>query len=278
MGSVYELCRPTLYRMRLNWRARKLHGKDAFPFTYKNVSFSIMLDSHNGLVDKEIFASGVYEKEVMDVYLDKIHAGDTYVDIGANIGEHSLFASYVVGVTGHVISFEPITYIRQQFEESIKLNNIQNISVKPFACGNITETKTLHLEAGNIGASSLVPLADKKHESTEEIRIVRADDVLKEFGKVDFIKIDTEGYEYNVIQGLEQTLSQYHPSLLIEYSPMFYTRNMQDGTHDGLRMLETLQKYGYSLTDLGTHEKTNDLVAWGKAFTKDQTNVLCESA
>jgi hypothetical protein len=91
---------------------------------YKKIILKIITNLKNGGVDKVLFLDGIYEKEILDLFRKKIKKNSICLDIGANIGFHSLFLSKI---SKKVISFEPIKSLYDQFNESIKINNIKNI-------------------------------------------------------------------------------------------------------------------------------------------------------
>jgi FkbM family methyltransferase len=211
--------------------------------------------------------------------------GMTFVDVGANIGQHTLFCSRVVGPTGNVISFEPIPHLYEQVKRSIEANAMANVNLLNLGCGEKENSMTLYINKANIGASSVIaPSVDNKEEKVT-IHIVKAEDKLLPYKKVDLIKIDVEGYEYQALLGLEKIIERDKPVLFIEYTPTFYKRSSNDGTtNDGTRLLSLLEKYGYKIKDLEGKfiYDSKDLVRWGREFdesTKElphqQTNIIC---
>lgn len=278
-GTTYARIRTSLFSIYIKMRAYKLTSfkeKTPFSFSYAGVSFTIVLDPKNGFIDQEIYWKGVYEEEILDFYTKHIHNGDTFVDIGTNIGEHTLFNAKLVGEKGCVVSFEPISRLFTQVKKSVELSGLHNINVINKACGEKEGEMTIYLRDQNIGGSSLVPFLEKEGER-ETISIITADSILKDYKKVDFIKIDTEGYEYEALLGLKETLKKHTPSLLIEYSPIFYKHNQTGEEHNGIKILSLLQSYGYSIFDLEENEKkAENLLTWGESFTKDQTNIFCK--
>src|SRR5437667_781699 len=95
-----------------------LHEDTTGRFSFGSNSFPIILSLTNGLIDEEIFWKGVYEAEVLEVIKGVLKDGDTYVDIGTNIGEHALFAAHLLP-TGKVLAFEPLKRIFAQRTKSI---------------------------------------------------------------------------------------------------------------------------------------------------------------
>lgn len=235
-------------------RLAKFKGESLTKFSHDGINFNIFTNTDNGTVDEEIILHGVYEPFFLSVIKKHLSPGDTFVDIGANIGQHSLFASQVIGTSGQVISFEPIPRIYEQFKKSVDINNFENIDVCNLGCGSKEEELEIFSAEGNIGASSIVD--SSRNTSKEKIKLATADSILAKYGKVSFIKIDVEGYEYFALQGLENTIEKYKPKMLIEYSPYYY--NLFDKTH-GQKIIEFLVRNDYVLYNLEDNDKIIDV-------------------
>lgn len=256
-----------------------------FPLTYKNISFLISLDPQNGYIDEKIFDQGYFEPEMLDAFLRYLKPGMTFVDIGANIGQHTLFVSRIVGASGNVISFEPIPHLYEQIKRSVHANAMTNCNIINAGCGEKEETKTLYINKANIGGSSLVVPSINSNDGEISIKILKAEDILLDYEKIDLIKIDVEGYEYQALLGLEKIIARDKPVFFIEYSPSFYKRDVQNQEeNDGLRLLALLQKYGYKIKDLDDTVicTSNTIIEWGRDFDEStkhlphqQTNIIC---
>lgn len=151
----------------------------------------------------------------------------TIVDAGANIGLYSLIASKIVGVKGKVFSFEPSKETFQRFLNNIKLNRFTNITPLNFGLGDQPNEKLILRQDNGYGDAEryLFPAneaPDIKLENMneiyieEEIIINTLDNYLNKINvnKIDFLKIDTEGFEYYILQGAEQILKN-SPKIVI---------------------------------------------------------------
>lgn len=115
-----------------------------------NQEFYLQIDPKNGYIDEQFFLYGIYEKEIFELISREVKAGETFVDIGANIGMYTNFTPKIVGENGKIIAFEPITKIFQQNKESNEKNNYKNVFLHNFALSNSeTETK-IYLNETNI--------------------------------------------------------------------------------------------------------------------------------
>ncbi len=239
--------------------------------SYAGEQFSIVIDPSNGFVDTEIFASGVYEPDILSTIKKYLAPGATFVDIGSNIGQHALFAASVVGPSGTVVAFEPIPKLVTQLQESCAQNNFASrLTIKALACSDTTGNLHIKLKPGNIGGSSL------HHENATfpEITIPtdQADNHLTQLAKVSVIKIDTEGHEIEALRGLTKTLEKHRPTLIIEYSPSL--RN--DSAHYAEAFFTILNNHRYRYYDLEDGDRAIlDTDQFRATFTKLQTNLLC---
>lgn len=279
LNFLYTILRPVIMPLYVRIRNRKLKQFSVplmYDFTLDDVSFKIKLDPQNGFVDQEIFWKGVYEEDILNLFKNNIHEGDVVLDIGANIGEHTLYASQLVGTTGKVYSFEPNTRLADQVRESLKANNSTNTTVYSFGLGDAKNAKELFVNKNNIGGSSLIDQGRGDPHVTVQIEV--GDDVLVDVSKVDFIKIDIEGYEYNALKGLTKIIEKYKPAVILEYSPELYAQN---GTQDGMNILEFFATFGYAFIDTEDFDNANkvyrtkeEIIAWGKNFGRPQTNIF----
>lgn len=219
-------------------------------FNFLNVNFLIKVDPYkNGLVDNEIFVKGVYEPKYLKLIKENLNKDDIFLDIGANIGQHSLFASKIVGNTGKIIAFEPLKDIYKQFKESIEKNNFTNLFIYNNACGEINKKIPIYLNIKNMGGSSLIKNTyNSVKDLSEVIEVINPTNILNRETKINFIKIDVEGYELEVLKGLKDIIQKFKPKILLEYSPYYYKiKNFGD---DSQKILDFLFENNYSVFDV----------------------------
>ena len=112
---------------------------------YGGKFFYILLDKTNGGVDRDILLNGVYEADIMKILDENLKVGMNFVDIGSNIGYHSLFVSKIIGPKGKIFSFEPIKRVYNQFEKSISKNKFKNIYAYNFAIGTRNKISKIYI-------------------------------------------------------------------------------------------------------------------------------------
>lgn len=138
------------------------------------------------------------------------------LDIGANVGHHTLYASTVAD---HVHAFEPYGPVRAQLEEKIKLNGLKNVTVHAIGLGAENDLCDFYPpDSNNMGTGSFVPTDTKNPMEHLEVRI--GDDYLNihEIDKIDFIKMDVEGFEVRALSGLQNVLCRHRPVCFFEWN------------------------------------------------------------
>jgi FkbM family methyltransferase len=140
-----------------------------------------------------------------------IQPGMTVLDLGAHHGLYTLLASKRVGVSGKVFAFEPSPRERRFLHHHLMLNRCGNVIVERFALGNEDmESDFYVVEDWAAGCNSLKPPDVDASTSRMRVEIARLDDWLakQEIGNVEFIKLDVEGAELDVLRGAEALLSR----------------------------------------------------------------------
>jgi FkbM family methyltransferase len=198
--------------------------------------FFVHVHSPREYIAKKLIVSGCYEKELIDLLVSLITPGDTVVDVGANIGIHTLHLSRAVGPDGRVLAFEPDPNNFALLIENLRGNDCENVRAFPWALGDLDRTTTLYTCEQNKGYQSFADLTGSGNPISVEVR--RGADV---FGhhKPSLIKIDVEGAEPIVFEGLG-----YKPkNLVFEFVP----HQLRALGNDPALFLTRLVSEGYSL-------------------------------
>jgi FkbM family methyltransferase len=153
-----------------------------------------------------------YETEIIGLLRKLLRPGDTFVDVGANIGYLSAMAAARVGQHGRILSFEPAPRCFARLEEIWKLNPGYRWEARQLAIGATNGSSELALSTSNMGWNTLVPhqIPVGLVAETISVPVRRLDDCLQEAGveHVRLLKIDVEGYEGPVILGAESYLRE----------------------------------------------------------------------
>lgn len=175
----------------------------------------------NSFIDWSVFFYGAYERENL-LFLRELvcnKSNPVFVDVGANVGVHSLFMSQFCS---EVHSFEPNPTVRNKLEEKIKINTISNIIIHDVGLGSNNQALPYFESKGNNqGTGSFVEgYSQNNQEKSIQLMVVCGDDYFKKFDlkAIDLVKIDVEGFEKNVLIGLRETIKKYRPIIFLEYS------------------------------------------------------------
>jgi FkbM family methyltransferase len=164
------------------------------------------------------FATGTAERPLQEALARELKPGATFYDIGANIGFVTLIAARLVGPTGRVVAFEPVPKNVAAIRENLALNGIDWVEVRETAMARHSGSASLivsDVSAFSRLASVNVPTGARE---TIEVAVNSVDEMLAA-GSVpppDVVKIDVEGAELEVIEGMRQTLSDHQPVILCE--------------------------------------------------------------
>ncbi|MDB6134317.1 MAG: hypothetical protein JWM59_2560 [Verrucomicrobiales bacterium] len=172
----------------------------------------------NTFIDWSVYYYGAYTKEELLCMRDFLEVMDhpVVVDVGANIGHHSLFASTIAA---RVHSFEPFPAVIRKLEEKLELNAVKNVTVHKAGLGDTTETLSFFPpNTSNTGTGSFCNSEGKGEAIELEVR--RADDYFESAGitRIDYLKMDIEGFEVKALQGMRETLTKHRPVCFVEWT------------------------------------------------------------
>ena len=182
-------------------------------------------------VEKPLFFNGTYEAGTLNVMKKSLRKGDAFIDVGANIGLMSLFASMVVGNSGAVYSFEPEPETFMILKKNIGINKIGNIHALNIASGDSKSKSFIYTNpyAGR-GSASLIRPTNQSNSKEYEIYIETLDDFILKYNvqSVRMLKIDVEGWEIHVLKGAKTLLGSIKaPIICVEYSKLVSAQNKQ---------------------------------------------------
>ncbi|MBO0934967.1 FkbM family methyltransferase [Fibrella sp. HMF5335] len=174
----------------------------------------------NSYIDWCIYYQGAYSRQelrLLETVARRLPTSSVFIDVGANVGNHSLFASTVFG---QVYSFEPVPWLVERINRQQQLNNIQNLHVFPYALGEHDARQEFYSSTvANQGMGTLIKDREANMKPIQ-VDVKRGDDFLPNLSldRVDFIKIDVEGFERYVLNGLAQTIICFQPIVFFEWS------------------------------------------------------------
>lgn len=198
------------------------------------------------LISDTLCAEGGWERYETALMCQRLFEGATFVDIGANIGYYTCIASRLVGETGRVVAFEPESSNFALLQANVGRLGGGNVELHRVALGERATTAPLYLSVHNFGDHSL---AANERRRVESVDIVDGDSVLD--GRVDFIKIDTQGAEADILAGLAQTIERSRDRLymIVEFWPWAL---MQQGA-SVQKLLDRLARFTLYVIDHQAH-------------------------
>jgi len=216
-----------------------------YPFYYfNNKNLEINVSDNTVKLTPYTFSidSGLWEQRSIHQFFSNIDDKRyNIVDIGAQSGLYSLFAKFLPNSTFY--SFEPFSETINCLNENLKLNNIKNVKTFNIALSDKKGSSTLNLSKSHNGLHTMGgnPLRFNDIKSitinTDTLDNVFFDKAIP----VDFIKIDTEGWEYYILKGGENTIKKYKPVIQLEW----HTENMKQCNVTENDLLKLLKDYGY---------------------------------
>lgn len=164
-----------------------------------------------------------YEKDNFKFVFDQVKPGDTVLDCGAHIGLFAVIASQATGSHGKVYAFEPSPTTNKLLQKSIAINKAGGI-ITPFqnAIGGEVGTTTFFVSDGQAdNSNSLVQYKEDRPLHGISINVITIDSFVQQqkLHKVNFIKIDVEGAEYDALKGCAVTLATYKPACILAIHP-----------------------------------------------------------
>ena len=213
-------------------------------------NFRILLHPGNDFMEELIYNNNKLEPQVSDLIRKHGNKNNVFIDVGANVGYHSLYASLLFK---KVIAFEPVPEVFRQFKKSIKLNGFRNVSAYNLACSSKNGKSYIHFKNGAHGGAAL---RKRKTSHSISINTVSLDNFLKKYRhKIGLIKIDVEGHEFHVIKGMEKIIKKRKPVIIMEFIPDFLNKTKPN---QDIRLLNYLGK-DYKFIDIEKKRTVKDL-------------------
>jgi FkbM family methyltransferase len=205
-------------------------------------------------------------------FLHELSDGDLFVDVGAFIGLHAIFAAKIVGVSGHVVAYEPDPIAREILSVNVRRNHLErSIEVRGEAVAERYGVSKLD-EKIPLGFSNTM-LTDNPLSQGQTVRTVTLDGELRG-SAARLVKIDVEGYEPEVLAGGHTTFQDPSTTILLEiHSRILTDRGLPP--RDFFRSLFTFGKPVYLLTEFvegKRRECSPDERVWGEQGSEWQDN------
>lgn len=228
------------------------------------------------VIGTSIKNTGVWAESDLAFFAENIQPGDTVLDIGANIGHHTVFFSKTVGPAGKVIGFEPQLTIFRFASANAVLNGCSNVTILQGCLGDtegeVRMDSISYEQQTNFGALG-VSIGD---DSTGELVPVWTLDALLERGtiavdKIDFVKIDVQSFELYVLRGAKEMLRKYKPKIFLEISPFW----MKQRGYEYTEIYALLREAGYGFYHFQHGAGLVDDVRQWSGSKSEEWDVVC---
>ena len=198
--------------------------------------------SFRSFVTSVLLAQGDWFEGEMEFWRNEITAGMTVIDVGANVGVYTFSAAKKVGTTGKVLAIEPFSGCVNCLEETCRVNNLSWVKIFAGAASNQNGTARLALHSANELNELITDDSEKiQSASSQEVACFTLDSIIEQekVKRVDWLKIDAEGHEIQVLQGSDRLLREFAPGILYE--------NIAGSKGSNTAVAEFLLSKGYQL-------------------------------
>ncbi|HEY9769101.1 MAG TPA: FkbM family methyltransferase [Coleofasciculaceae cyanobacterium] len=202
-------------------------------------------------------ALGTYEIPIQNIFAQHLQAGDVFYDIGANVGFFSIIAAKLVGNTGKVYAFEPGEGNANSIRHNARLNDFNQIEVIEKAVSNTSGEGQLLLAKYSGGHALATADAPPDLAGEVTIDLVSIDDLIAQnrITPPNFVKVDVEGAELDVLKGMSETIKTYQPTIIYEVDDSDragYERKYRE-------LADFLESLNYQVTQI---ENSYDTIDW----------------
>ncbi len=200
---------------------------------YGGQDLKLFVDGKDEGLSMQICLYGSREKRALEEYAKRLKPGFAVAEIGANIGYYTVLESKILGKKGVVYAIEPVEANVELLKKNLALNKAKNAKVFKLAIGPKKGVSRIAVPEKRNTASFCTG-----GKTGERVDMVTLDSFLKGKKSPDMIKVDVEGYEYEMLKGMRKTLEK-KPGLFIEVHQRIL------GKKRTKEFFESLKKYGY---------------------------------
>lgn len=212
------------------------HRRPDAPVEVQLDGYSLFVRPSDHDIGSHILQTKQYEPHVTRVVHEVLRPGNTFVDVGANIGFFTALAAHKVGPSGKVVAIEPMDKNVQLLYATVWRNAFQNVQVFPYAASDAEGLLPMATGPGTSNGQIMLGGAEAKLPAVFA-QARRLDDLLADLSFLHLLKIDIEGHELLALRGFGERLAQYRPRLLTEFHPKCMRDNSKIEPADYLAFL-----------------------------------------
>jgi FkbM family methyltransferase len=175
-------------------------------------------------IGASLLKTKTYEPHVTKMVRELLRVGDTFVDVGANIGYFMALTAHLVGPAGKIVAIEPMDKNVQLLYATIWRNRFKHVEVFPYAASDTNDLLPMATGSGTSNGQVVLGGADARLP-TLFAQSRRLDDLLALLHAVHLVKIDIEGHELIALRGFASGLARHRPFLLTEFHPKCMREN-----------------------------------------------------
>ncbi len=247
-------------------------------------NYSLIISTRDIIQGAKLFVSGRLEPDETIAFRKLTRNGDRVIDIGANIGYFTVLLALLVGEGGRVLAVEPDPESAALLRKNVDLNKLHGVvTVVEAAAGEAPGEGTLGRSADyNAGDNRMhrtredSPFRGSAERDSVDVRVVTIDECIRDWDRVDIIKMDAQGYEPLILRGMLGTLSRNEGVVILTE---FWPRGMENMKESAEGFCRALNEMGFSMWEFQDNGKldqvhASDLLA-RLAGPKDFTNLVC---
>jgi FkbM family methyltransferase len=192
-----------------------------------------------------------YETSAVELFRSMVKAGDRVLDVGANIGFHSMLLSTLVGSTGEVLAFEPVKYLFEALVASIAENNFgDRCHAFNTAMSDYSGQGMIRHALGtiNFGGGHLAAQSSADGHAYDPIKVIMLDSLIAP-KRCSFIKIDVEGAEAKALKGGVELLRRDRP---VVFAELFNEQLQKVSQSNGTELIQFMHTLGYRCFETST--------------------------
>ena len=239
------------YLLRRRYFTRRIHG------------YRMHLDVNDPGISRAIAITGTREQQLKYLLDRRVKPGDVVLDVGANIGYYTAMLATKVGPTGHVYAIEPEPRNFDLLKRNVALNNLEHV-VDTFQMGASDKAgvEKLYVQARSNLHSFVGPNAEHPAEGATgqwvDVPVVDLSSFIEGKRPINLLRMDIEGYEVEVLNGLEQAIveGRFAGDIVFECH-----RPRYDATRDITKPLRMLHRNGYRARYLTSNDERNGRVS-----------------
>jgi FkbM family methyltransferase len=242
-NSYYQYCNNYSQQNseNINWKWANLPLEN--PYTYIIFEEELLMAveaSFHSIVTSVLLAEEDWFEGEMEMWRDEIKPDMIVIDVGANVGVYTFSAAQRVGKNGTVLAVEPFSGCVECLEETRRINNLDWVKICAGAAGDSNKTVKLSLHQAS-ELNEIIKDDASIQGQYQEVQCFTLDSLVEKYNlsTVDWLKIDAEGNEIEVLRGSNRILSEFKPHILYQ--------NIASNNVSNISVARFLQSMGYEL-------------------------------